>query len=163
MLNKKKDKIKGIWLYGLSGSGKTFISNYLFKKINNSILIDGDLVRKYISTDLGYAKKDREIQISRVLGISILSIKSKKFPIASTVYFNKKMKAVCLKNKILPLKVERKKFYRIIKTHKTYKNKNNVVGKDIFYDDFKTEKIINYYKNDLSYNSKIKLIIKRSN
>ena len=99
MLNKKKDKIKGIWLYGLSGSGKSFISNYLFKKINNSILIDGDLVRKYISTDLGYAKKDREIQISRVLGISILSIKSKKFPIASTVYFNKKMKVICLKNK----------------------------------------------------------------
>ena len=37
--------------------------NHLFQiiylKINNSILIDGDLVRKYISTDLGYAKKDR--------------------------------------------------------------------------------------------------------
>ena len=163
MLNKKKDKIKGIWLYGLAGSGKSFISNYLFKKINNSILIDGDLVRKYISNDLGYTKKDREIQISRVLGISILSIKSKKFPIASTVYFNKKMKVVCLKNKILPFKVERKKFNRIVKTHKTYKNKNNVVGKDIFYEDFKTEKIINHNKNDLSYNSKIKLIIERSN
>ena len=54
---------------------ENFISNYLFKKINNSILIDGDLVRKYIGIDLGYAKKDREIQ-KVILGISILSIKS---------------------------------------------------------------------------------------
>ena len=159
MINVKK-KIKGIWLFGLSGSGKSFISKYLFKKISNSILIDGDLVRKYISTDLGYYKKDREIQISRIFGISKLSILSKKFPIASSVYFNKRMKTYCLKNNILPIKVQRDNFNKIIKKHKTYKNKKNVVGKDIFYDNFKTEKIINNPKKDLRKNLKLIEVIK---
>ena len=54
---------KGIWFYGLSGSGKTFASKIILKDISKSIEIDGDQVRKYISFDLGYNIKDRKIQI----------------------------------------------------------------------------------------------------
>ena len=144
----KKKNIKGIWFYGLSGSGKTYISKILYNKMNNSVLVDGDIVRKFVSTDLSYFKKDREIQIKRVLGICKIIIKSKKFPIASTVYFNKEMKILCVKNNIMPIKVERNDFAKTLKTHKTYKNKKNVVGIDISYESFKTEKII----NDLSKN-----------
>ena len=147
MVNKKKNT-KGIWFYGLSGSGKTYISKILYNKMNNSVLVDGDIVRKFVSTDLSYFKKDREIQIKRVFGICKIIIKSKKFPIASTVYFNKEMKSLCVKNNITPIKVERKNFNKILKTHKTYKNRKNVVGIDISYESFKTEKII----NDLSKN-----------
>ncbi|MDB9983207.1 adenylyl-sulfate kinase [Candidatus Pelagibacter sp.] len=147
MVNEKKST-KGIWFYGLSGSGKTYISKILYNKMNNSVLVDGDIVRKFVSTDLSYFKEHREIQIKRVLGICKIIIKSKKFPIASTVYFNKEMKNHCMKNNIIPIRVERKNFIKILKTHRTYKNRKNVVGKDISYESFKTEKII----NDLSEN-----------
>ena len=50
-----KKKYLGIWLYGLSGSGKSFIAKSLNKKINNSLLVDGDEVRKHITTKLGYS------------------------------------------------------------------------------------------------------------
>ena len=60
---KKMLPYKGIWFYGLSGSGKSYISKILHSKMSDSVLVEGDTVRKCISTDLGYSKKDREIQI----------------------------------------------------------------------------------------------------
>ena len=80
---------KGYWFFGFSGSGKTFASRFLKKKIKNSIIIDGDEVRKYISFDLNYSKKHRELQIKRVYGIAIIAVKSNLFPIISTVWMNK--------------------------------------------------------------------------
>ncbi len=136
-------KYSGVWLYGLSGSGKTFVSNFLKTEIPKSVVIDGDKVRKLISFDLGYSIKDREIQIRRVYGLCKLIIDSKKFPIASTVYFNRKLYNYCIKSKILPIKIERENFKKIKKMHKTYKNKLNVVGKDIYYEKFKVIKIVN--------------------
>ena len=50
-------------------TGKSIASKFLNKKIKNSILLDGDEIRKYVSFDLGYSIKDREIQIKRVFGI----------------------------------------------------------------------------------------------
>ena len=50
-----------IWIIGLSGSGKTFLSKKIFKRIKGKkILIDGDDVRKYITYKLGYSKRDRK-------------------------------------------------------------------------------------------------------
>ena len=47
-----------IWIIGLSGSGKTYLAKKLIKKIKGKkILIDGDVVRKYITYDLRYSKK----------------------------------------------------------------------------------------------------------
>ena len=89
MINKK---FKGVWFYGISGSGKTQASKYLKKKISNSVILDGDQVRKHISFDLGYSVKDRKVQINRMLGLGKICIKSKIFPILSTVYMNTKMK-----------------------------------------------------------------------
>ena len=54
-------KFKGIWFFGLSGSGKSFASSYLNELIDNSFIIDGDTVRTLISNDLGYDIKSREI------------------------------------------------------------------------------------------------------
>ena len=47
-----KKKYLGIWFSWLSGSGKSFVAKSLRKKINNSLLVDGDDVRKYVSFDL---------------------------------------------------------------------------------------------------------------
>ena len=49
-----------IWIIGLSGSGKSFYAKQIKKKISNSIIVDGDEVRKYITTKLGYSSKDRK-------------------------------------------------------------------------------------------------------
>ena len=49
-----------IWIIGLSGSGKSFYAKEIKKKIRNSIIVDGDEVRKYITTKLGYSSKDRK-------------------------------------------------------------------------------------------------------
>ena len=136
-------KYKGIWFFGFSGSGKTYISKILKKRIKSSVVIDGDNVRKLVSNDLGYSKNDRKKQIKRVFGISKLIIESGKFPIISTVYMNKKVSDLCTKNKILSLMVIRKNFVKIKKNYKIYTYKSNVVGKDIFYDNFKKSHFIN--------------------
>ncbi len=50
-----------IWIIGLSGSGKSYLAKKIFNKIKGKkILIDGDTVRKYITYELKYSKKDRE-------------------------------------------------------------------------------------------------------
>ena len=150
-----KKKFKGIWFYGLSGSGKTYASKVLNKKIRNSIIIDGDIVRKYISWDLGYSKPDREIQIKRVYGIGKIAIKSDIFPIISTVYFNNQLNLKCKKNKIMVVKIVRESFEKVIKRHKTYKNIDNVVGKDIKYPKIKNYIIVNNNKKDFILTNKI--------
>ena len=54
-MRRKKTKYKGIWLFGYSGTGKSFVSKNIKNKIDRSIEIDGDQVRKYVSFDLGYS------------------------------------------------------------------------------------------------------------
>jgi len=135
--------MKGIWFFGLSGSGKTYASNYLKKKIKKSVIIDGDQVRKFVSFDLSYTKKDRLIQIRRVLGLAIILTKQGYFPIISTVFFNNEVFKICREHRIMPFKILRSDIKNIINSHPTYKNKKNVVGKDILYEKIKTKKIIN--------------------
>jgi len=56
-----------LWFTGLSGSGKTTICNELLKSFPNALLIDGDIIRKQISSDLGYTKPERDEHIKRVI------------------------------------------------------------------------------------------------
>ena len=118
-----KKKYKGIWFFGLSGSGKTYFSEKIKSKIKNYVLVDGDNVRKLISTDLNYSKVHRKIQISRVLGIARLIIESNKFPIISTVYMDKNISHLCKKNKIMCVMILRKDFGKIKKNFIIYKKK----------------------------------------
>jgi adenylylsulfate kinase-like enzyme len=135
--------MKGIWFFGLSGSGKTFASNIIRKNIKNSVIIDGDKVRKYISSDLSYTKKDRSIQIQRVLGLAILLIEQDYFPIISTVFYNNKICKICKKFNITPFRILRSDIKNVMNSHPTYQNKKNVVGKDILYEKIKTKIITN--------------------
>jgi adenylylsulfate kinase-like enzyme len=136
-------KIKGIWFFGLSGSGKTHCSKYLKKKIRRSMLVDGDIVRRYISRDIGYNLKDRLIQINRVFGIAKIAIMSDIFPIISTVYFDNRLNKFCKKEKILPIKIFRSNMDVIKSKRHVYRNSRNVVGKDILLPSIKCKTIYN--------------------
>ena len=142
-------KRKGYWFYGLSGSGKSFAAKFINKKIKKSIILDGDYIRKVVSFDLDYKIKDREIQIKRVLGIAKIAQLSKFIPIISTVYMNKKILSEAKKSGIKVILVERD-LTNIFTTHPTYKNKKNVVGKDIKLKNLKTRKIFNISKSQFS-------------
>ena len=124
-------KHKGIWSYGNAGTGKSLASKFLHKKIKNSLFLDGDQIRKYISFDLGYSIKEREIQIERVFGLCKIAKQSNIFPIACTVYMNAKIKKRLIDLDILPIKILRD--FDIIKNRQNiYNNKmKNVIGKDI--------------------------------
>jgi len=68
----KKSGAKGktILLTGLSGSGKTTISNKLKEEKPEFVIIDGDTARTGISHDLGLNKEDRKKHASRVSKVS---------------------------------------------------------------------------------------------
>lgn len=60
-----------IWLTGNVHSGKTSIA-YLLKERMNAIVLDGDEMRKSISTDKGFSKEDREdhnLRVARLASI----------------------------------------------------------------------------------------------
>ena len=58
-MNKSWSK-KIIWLTGNSGAGKTTLALLLQKKLQNTIVLDGDELRSSISTDLGFSETDRD-------------------------------------------------------------------------------------------------------
>ena len=60
-----------IFFTGLSGSGKSTIANVLMTKFLETggrpvTLLDGDLVRKHLSSELGFSKEHRDINIRRI-------------------------------------------------------------------------------------------------
>ena len=65
-----------IWFTGLSGAGKSTIAELLVEQLRKEsiqvALLDGDIVRKTISKDLGYTKEDRDKHITRVADICAL-------------------------------------------------------------------------------------------
>jgi len=58
-----------VWLTGLSGSGKTTIALEVEKQLKargyKVQLLDGDLVREHLTSDLGFSKEDRDENIRR--------------------------------------------------------------------------------------------------
>ena len=133
---------KGIWLFGLSGSGKTYISKKISKKIKNSFIIDGDEVRKLISFDLGYKKSDRIKQNKRVLGLAKIAIKNGYYPIISSVYLDSKVFLQAKKNKIRVVNIVGAKN----RINQKLKNKKNIVGKQIKQPKIKCEILENNVK-----------------
>lgn len=59
-----------IWLTGLSGSGKSTISHLLKKTLKNdgvpAVILDGDIIRTGLCSDLGFTPEDRTENIRRV-------------------------------------------------------------------------------------------------
>lgn len=138
----KTGKVRGIWFYGYAGSGKTLASNYIKEFFPNPFLIDGDNVRKLISTDLNYSKGDRLIQIKRVLGLTRLAISNKCFPISTTVAMTSEVFEESSKLNIRVVRISRP-FNQIEKIRSIYKSEKDVVGKDINFEKLGTPEIFN--------------------
>lgn len=64
----KKGKL--IWITGLSGAGKSTIGLMVHKllreKIDNVVLIDGDVIREILGNDLGHCIEDRKKNAFRI-------------------------------------------------------------------------------------------------
>jgi sulfate adenylyltransferase len=60
-----------VFFTGLSGSGKSTVANALMVKLMEMggrpvTLLDGDLVRKHLSSELGFSKEHRDLNIQRI-------------------------------------------------------------------------------------------------
>ena len=152
-----------IWIIGKSGSGKSYLSNYLYKNLKKNykivIWIDGDKFRKNFSNDLEYSLRDRKknsIRIQKhckkydkmnyIVICSILSIfkdhQKKNRKIFSEYY------QVYVEAKTNVLKKRNNK--------KVYSNSKNVVGRDIIFPKpYRSNLIIkNKFNNNFLKNSK---------
>ena len=74
--NQKKQKGVVIWFTGLSGAGKTTIANsvdeLLIANNNHSYILDGDVFREGLCSDLTFDKKDRIENLRRVKYIAAM-------------------------------------------------------------------------------------------
>jgi sulfate adenylyltransferase len=60
-----------VFLTGLSGSGKSTIASALGGMVTETTgrpvtLLDGDLVRQHLSSDLGFSREDRDLNVLRI-------------------------------------------------------------------------------------------------
>ena len=78
-----------IWLTGLSGSGKTSIAVFLEQQLTSlgykTEVLDGDVVRQYLSSGLGYSKQDRDENIRRIGFVSHLLTRNNVFVIVAAI------------------------------------------------------------------------------
>ena len=78
-----------LWFTGLSGSGKTTISNLLEETLRKSgykvEVLDGDVVRTNLSKGLGFSKEDRDINIKRIGFVCNLLTRNDVIAIAAAI------------------------------------------------------------------------------
>jgi adenylylsulfate kinase len=91
MVSKMSKPEKGfvLWFTGLPSSGKTTLARIMTDKLRDVglkvELLDGDEVRRSLSPDLGFSKKDREIHAQRVAYLCRLLSRNGIVPIVSLI------------------------------------------------------------------------------
>ena len=147
-MSKLKHKPGLLWITGLSGSGKTTISQIIYddlrKNYSNIILLDGDALRKKlkINSSGSFSNKSRtKIGLKYVNLCKRYVVDRKKFVIIATMALITKVQKEYkkIKNNFdifldVPIKELRKRDPK--KLYKKFENKkiDNMVGMDIKYD-----------------------------
>lgn len=95
LLNKHKGLV--LWMFGLSGSGKSTIAkaleNELYAKGVHSKLLDGDNLRSGINNNLSFSLEDRTENIRRAAEVSKLFMENGNVVICSLVSPTKEIRA----------------------------------------------------------------------
>ena len=88
MMNKGNNGLT-IWFTGLSGAGKSTISEILERELRaagrNVEVLDGDVVRTHLSKGLGFSKEDRDINIRRIGWVCEVLSRNGVFAIAAAI------------------------------------------------------------------------------
>ena len=70
-----------IWILGLSGAGKSFLSIKLREELKEDygefLILDGDVLRKIFDNDLGFSYEDRNINASRISKLALFLSQNK--------------------------------------------------------------------------------------
>jgi adenylyl-sulfate kinase len=78
-----------IWLFGLSGAGKTTISSLLKEKLENNgynaVALDGDVLRQGINKDLSFSEADRQENLRRAAEIAKIMLTNNMITICSFI------------------------------------------------------------------------------
>ena len=78
-----------IWFTGLSGAGKSTISEIIERELRaagrNVEVLDGDVVRTHLSKGLGFSKEDRDINIRRIGWVCEVLSRNGVFAIAAAI------------------------------------------------------------------------------
>ncbi len=79
-----------IFLTGLPASGKSTIAKVLYAKFMEIgtrpvTLLDGDIVRRHLSSELGFSKKDRDINIKRIGFVAMEITKNRGIAICAPI------------------------------------------------------------------------------
>jgi len=78
-----------VWLTGLRGAGKTTISRVVEQELQTQgykvEVLDGDIVRQYLTKGLGFSKEDRDENIRRISFVAHLLTKNDVIVLVSVI------------------------------------------------------------------------------
>ncbi|NDY41868.1 adenylyl-sulfate kinase [Dissulfurirhabdus thermomarina] len=78
-----------IWFTGLSGAGKTTLSRRVYLEIRRrslrAELLDGDIIRCNFSQELGFTRRDRDINVRRIGFVSYLLTKNDVISVVAAI------------------------------------------------------------------------------
>jgi adenylylsulfate kinase len=86
---RREQKGVTLWLTGLSGSGKTTISSVVAERLKalgyGVEVLDGDMVRQNLASELGFSKKDRDENIRRIAFVAHLLTRNNVIVIVAAI------------------------------------------------------------------------------
>ena len=151
-----------IWIIGIAGAGKSTLAKMIHNKLTKdnkpNVLIDGDQIRELFSYDLDYSVEGRLKNAKRIMHLCNLLDKNNINVVCAILSLSENHRIWCRKNFSQYLEIYIKTDINIIQKRgyrEIYDNYdkgliNNVVGKDIDFEEPKKSDLIidnNYSKN----------------
>jgi len=153
-----------IWLFGISGTGKSTLAKELKKHFDNqnkkSFILDGDLVRDFFNRDLGYSKKDRIENIKRIMLAAKVLDDNDIVVIVANIFPFEFLREFARKKFKKYIEIYLKRDIKNIKNkNNVYSNSKNVVGVDLEFDEPKNPTLV-IQTDKLSIQESIQKILK---